>query len=136
MNWDTLTAAIAQEEGFRGRPYRDTVGKSTIGYGRNLDDNPLTMAEGRYLMIGPLEAVEQALDTSYPWWRSLSEARQHVLMHMGYQMGMAGLAGFRKMLAALKRGQYALAAEEMLDSEWAEQTPRRAERLAEQMRNG
>jgi lysozyme len=39
-------------------------------------------------------------------------------------------------LEALRTGDYADAADEMLDSAWARQTPARAQRLAQQMRTG
>ena len=38
MNWERLKNDIKRHEGFRSKPYKDTVGKTTIGYGRNLDD--------------------------------------------------------------------------------------------------
>ena len=37
-----LIQQLTRHEGFRGRPYTDTTGHLTIGYGRNLTDRPLT----------------------------------------------------------------------------------------------
>ena len=36
----------------------------------------------------------------------------------------------------MRHGDFELAAVAMLDSKWARQTPKRAKRLAEQMKNG
>jgi len=51
-------------------------------------------------------------------------------------MGAAGVSKFRKMFSALDKKDYDLAATEMLDSRWHRQTPKRALRLALQMRTG
>ena len=53
---------------------------------------------------------------------------------MCYQMGLAGVLRFRKMIQALNRNDYGKAADEALDSLWAEQTPNRAKRVAEWIR--
>jgi len=39
-------------------------------------------------------------------------------------------------LALIEEGKYTFAADNMLKSKWAEQTPARAKRLADQMRTG
>ena len=55
---------------------------------------------------------------------------------MAFQMGIAGLMGFRNTLATIERGDYQRAGDEMLMSKWATQTPNRAKRLSEQMKTG
>jgi lysozyme len=55
---------------------------------------------------------------------------------MAFNLGIAGLQRFTKFLAALEQKDYETAATEMLDSVWAEQVGRRAQRLAAQMRSG
>ncbi len=52
------------------------------------------------------------------------------------QMGPAGVAEFRRMLAALHVGDYELAAAEMLDSKWALEVGNRAQELAAMIRTG
>src|SRR5699024_12529627 len=70
------------------------------------------------------------------------EARQGVLLKMCFQMGIGsaahgtGLLGFKNTLAMIERGDYESAAQGMMNSVWAKQTPNRAKRLAEQMRTG
>lgn len=77
-----------------------------------------------------------ALRSRLPWYDSLDEARQGVLANMAFQMGVDGLLGFRNTLAMVERGEYAAAADGMMASKWAQQTPRRAARLSQQMRTG
>ncbi|MFQ5421037.1 MAG: hypothetical protein ACE5EY_11830, partial [Anaerolineae bacterium] len=57
-------------------------------------------------------------------------------INMAFNLGRTRLARFGKMWAAIHIGDYALAAEEMLDSRWARQVGERAHRLAEMMRDG
>ena len=54
---------------------------------------------------------------------------------MAYQMGVNGVMGFRKMLGAIVNGNYRLAAQEGMDSRWANQTPNRAKRLMDRLAN-
>ena len=51
-------------------------------------------------------------------------------------LGLRGLLGFKKTLAHVAAGEYKLAALEMLDSAWAEQTPARAKRMSRMMLTG
>ena len=59
---------------------------------------------------------------------------QDVLLSMSYQMGVTGVTRFKKMLAAMLLKDWTKAADEMLDSKWARQTPNRAKRLSEIVR--
>lgn len=123
------------DEGLRLTPYRDTRGVLTIGYGINLDQG-ITRVEAEMLLEGRVADRIGALTVTLPWFPTLAPARQRVLINMAYQLGVGGLLGFRHMLEALRRGDYELAADEMLDSDWARQTPARAQRLAQEMRAG
>jgi len=59
-----------------------------------------------------------------------------IVGNMMYQMGDQGVRGFTDMATALRKGDTTAAAKAMLDSEWAkEQTPGRAEELAQQMQS-
>lgn len=63
-------------------------------------------------------------------------ARQDILISMAYQMGVDGLSLFKGTLASIAAGDFNAAANGMLDSLWARQTPSRARRHAEVMRTG
>ena len=60
---------------------------------------------------------------------------QDALCEMAYQMGVAGLLGFKNTLALIKERKYTQAAENMLKSKWATQTPKRAREIANLVRN-
>ncbi len=69
--------------------------------------------------------------------RHLNETRAKVIICMIFQMGYAGVWGFKKMWAAILLDDWSLVSAEMLDSEWAEkETPERAKRLSNIMLSG
>ena len=59
---------------------------------------------------------------------------QGVVIEMAYQMGFTGFTKFKKAIANMKDKNWKAAAAEMLDSRWAKQTPNRANRLADIVR--
>lgn len=133
---EALEAELIRDEGLRLKPYRCTSNKLTIGVGRNLDDRGVTREEALYLLHSDIKAEEAALDKHLPWWRTLSDARQRVLLNMSFNLGIKRLLGFKNTLGMIERGQYVKAADGMLESLWARQVGSRAERLAERMRKG
>lgn len=128
---ESIYEMLIRHEGVKLKPYRDSVGKLTVGVGRNLEDTGITQQEAFDLMRNDVHRVRYALDKYLPWWTGQPESVRLVLQNMGFQMGRAGLLGFSKFLDALQRRDYAGAAKEMLQSTWAKQTPKRAEELAE-----
>lgn len=133
---DKLRADLIRDEGMVLKPYTDTVGKTTIGVGRNLTDVGLTEAEALMLLDHDIDAVMARLDNRLSWWRTLDEPRQRVLANMAFNMGVDGLLTFKGTLAFVQSGQYAAAASGMRHSLWATQVGRRAERLAKVMETG
>lgn len=117
-------------EGWRDRPYLDTQGNQTIGYGFNLNDPIVTKMMPSDVVMGhkPLEkaladeifnkrygiAVNDA--SSYvgqDLFNTLSEGQKNVLVDMAYNMGLPKLQGFGGMKKALLARDFARAAEEM-----------------------
>lgn len=136
MDTAKLRAQLQRHEGVRRFPYRDTVGKLTIGCGRNLDDVGISAGESDYLLTNDIDVRVLALAKRYPsWFPALDPVRQAVLVNMAF-MGLSRLAGFRKMLSAIGAKDYETAAAEMLSSKWATQVGARAAELAIQMRTG
>jgi lysozyme len=129
----TLLEQLERDEGFRQFPYADSVGVWTIGIGRNLESEGVSLEEGRYLAQNDINKRIAALRRDLPYFDGLSECRQGVLINMAFNLGMAGLFKFQKMLTAVGGGYYQQAAKEMLDSRWARQVGDRAKRLAEHM---
>ena len=134
MNLQQMKAELIRDEGLKLKPYRDTVAKLTIGVGRNLDDVGISEAEAAFLLESDIARTSKALDAALPWWTTLSEERQRVLLNMAFNMGIQGLLGFKNTLAAIQAGKFEDAANGMLASKWAGQVGNRAQRLAQMMR--
>ena len=129
-----LEQLLAADEGLRLMPYKCSAGVLSIRYGTALT---LTEEEALLLLLHRLEKVLDQCELRFPWWPRLSPARKQVIASMGYQMGMDGLMGFRKMLAAVERGDYDTAGKEMMDSKWARSdSPASAQRLRKMMVRG
>lgn len=138
-----LVADIERDEGFREHAYPDPLsgGKPfTVGFGFTGPDigpdTTITLEAARTELAKRLAAIIHALRTALPWFASLETERQSVLINMAYQLGVQGLLKFHATLAAVEAGKYVTASIDMLQSAWAHQTPKRAQRLALQMRSG
>jgi lysozyme len=116
--------------------YLDSRGYQTIGVGRLVDKRKgggITHEEAMYLLENDIRKREIELQTKLPWTNQLDYERWCVLVNMSFNMGVAGLLGFKKMLAAMKRGDWEDAAVEIMDSDYATELPKRAARMAKQM---
>lgn len=130
-----LQAELMRDEGVRLKPYKDTVGKTTIGVGRNLDDKGISRDEAVMLLANDIADAEGLLDRNLPWWTALDGVRQRVLVNMALNLG-GRLLGFKNTLAAIQRHDWQAAHDGMLDSLWARQVGQRAIRLAKMMLTG
>ncbi len=133
---DLLRGQLLVDEGLRLKPYIDTVGKTTIGIGRNLTDVGITSAEAYLLLDNDIGIVVRDLRATYRWFDALDDVRQVVVANMRFQLGAGGFAEFQHLHTALARRDYPVAAAEMLNSAWAKQVPDRAIRLAKAMESG
>lgn len=134
-----ITQQLRRDEGEVLHAYQDSLGYWTIGIGCLIDKRKgggITKEESEYLFLNRLRLKMAELDAMIPWWRTLDEPRQGVLLNMAYQMGVDGLLGFVNTLRLIRDGLYEAAADAMLKSKWYVQTPHRAERLSTQMRKG
>lgn len=129
-----LKALVRRHEGVRRLPYEDSVGKLTIGVGRNLTDRGLSDAEVEFLFTNDLAFAASDLATQ-DWARGHSAVRSAVLIDMCFNLGLPRLLQFARMISALRARDYERAAMEMLDSKWAHQVGSRAQRLASMMRS-
>jgi lysozyme len=146
---ELLAARLPRTEGRRAKPYKDTVGKWTVGVGHNVTDNGLPgYAVVELIEHGSLsdnsidrllgEDIDKALKDAgaIPVFKTLDPVRQSVLADMVFNMGLGSVLGFQNTLACIARADWENAAKNMLKSKWAEQVGNRAVELAELMRSG
>jgi lysozyme len=134
-----LIRQLKGDEGVITHAYPDHLGYLTIGVGRLIDERKgggLRPDEITYLLNNDVDDRIGALTKALPWFQDLDDARKGVLLNMSFQMGTDGLLQFRRTLDHIRLGKYIEAADAMLQSLWAKQTPERAQRLAKQMLTG
>jgi len=136
---DSLPSQLRRDEGVRRSAYQDHLGYWTIGVGRLIDERKgggLRDSEIGLLLANDIEDRVRTLTDALPWFAGLDPIRQAVLLNMAFQLGTAGLLAFTTTLTHVRAGRYIEASKAMLQSKWATQTPERAMRLADQMRDG
>ena len=84
MNLAQLKADLIADEGSRLKPYRDTVGKVSIGIGRNLTDVGISPDEEDLMYRNDVQRVMSELDRALPWWNTLPEPAARVLANMTF----------------------------------------------------
>ena len=125
---DQTLARLKNEEGFRADPYHDSRGVLTIGFGTNIGEG-ITRREAEFLLRERLEATYETLFKELPWLSAAPELQQSAILDMGYQLGAHGVLEFHMMLGALRAGDCPAAKRAALNSDWARETPERAERV-------
>ena len=143
-----LYERLRGHEGLRLTVYDDATGLPiqqgttvrgfpTIGYGALLcEPGGITPAEAETLLRNRVELAVAGVRGLVPNMRAANDARFDVLVEMAFQMGVRGLAKFTNTLKAVREKRWDDAADGMLASRWAQQTPRRAQELAKVMRTG
>ncbi|QDM01571.1 glycoside hydrolase family protein [Aliarcobacter butzleri] len=147
----------AQSEGFSKTVYKCPAGFDTIGYGRNIQANPLNQDELKSIgattstsktsyqvseeiaktwLKKELERVKNALSKELLFFDKLDDVRQAILIDMAYNMGIKGLLSFKNTLKLISDGKYVEASINMEQSNWYKQVKTRAKKLCEAMKTG
>lgn len=130
-----LKNMLIREEGFSQFPYNDTKGILTIGIGRNLETNGISMGEALFMLDNDINSAIAFLNNQFSFFNKLDAIRQIVLVDMAFNLKNK-LLGFVNTLQAIERGDYKTAASEMLNSDWSKQVGNRAIRLSKMMESG
>lgn len=137
--WElNLRKQLERHEGRVAHAYQDHLGFWTIGIGRLIDarrGGGLSNDEIDNLFTNDLNRTKHQLRRNLPWFDDAPDNVKQALCNMAFQLGVRGLLGFRRMLAAVAARDYETAHREALDSKWAEQTPERAREVAAMLRH-
>ena len=136
FDMDKMIEQLVDHEGLELHPYEDSLGILTIGVGRNLEERGISEDEAFYLLGNDIEIIWDELIKQHPIVGELDDQRQMILIDMAFNMGVPRLGKFKKMWAAIEDGDMIEASKQALDSRWADQVGRRAERLAERLTSG
>ena len=131
---DGLIDRLKISEGFRDRVYKDTLGIDTIGFGFAIKDLVLSEEISEQILREKVEFLITAMNGKFDWFKEMPPEVQSVCLEMAYQLGVYGFSKFKKTIHHMKEKEFKHAADEMLDSRWAKQTPNRANMLAQIVR--
>jgi len=134
MNAKRLRNTLIRHEGLKLLPYKCTAGKLTLGVGRNIEDRGISKETAMQMLDEDIELCLNELMERLNYFENLPTEVQETLVNLCFNMGISRLMKFQLMLGAIQAGQYELAAKELLDSRYARQVGKRAEELADILR--
>lgn len=127
-------ARLKDDEELRLKPYHDKAGVM-IGYSRNLSTDGISAGEAAVMLDNDLARITDEL-LRFSWFGHLDRVRQDAIENLAYDLGVAGLLTFHRMLAALVASDWDSAADECLVSRAARLKPGRYRRIAAAIRTG
>lgn len=133
---EIAAAQLRIDEGSRLRLYPDQFGNETIGIGRNLKAVGISEDEQELMFANDLNHAVVAASTIFSNFSALTDNRKAALVNMAFNLGQERLEEFHTLIALVTSEAWGAAADDMLKTAWATQVGARAERLADQMRNG
>ena len=141
QEYTELKNRIKEHEGYRNTVYSDSLGFATIGYGHLVLENDPYVEGVDYSR----DLLDQEFDKDFAnavvgaerilGNHDMNFKAKCVIIEMVFQLGMTGVSKFVNCLKAIKKEDWDTAADEMLDSKWAKQTPERANELSSIIRS-
>jgi hypothetical protein len=119
LDFEKACVQLKRDEGFKPKPYKDSEGVLTIGYGFNLESDGLTEQESSLVLHVRAWNRYVELLTAVPWVHKLDDARQGVLLNMAYNLGVraSGCKFHIDVGGRRSKAPTTLAADEMLQLE-------------------
>ncbi len=133
---EKLLKSIKINEGFEPRVYKDTLGIDTIGYGFAIKDLYIDEDIAEQILEKKVNKLLKEVDSRFDWFKFMPDGIKEVVVEMCYQLGVNGFSKFKKTIKLLSNRNFAKASTEMLDSLWAKQTPNRALKLSNIVKEG
>lgn len=130
-----VQAWIKKHEKLKLSLYKDTVDKTTIGWGRNIQDNGISVDEAELMFQNDLKQCLSDLK-KYDWYNNSPQHIKDCLLDMCFNLGIDRLLTFKNMLKYIEEKNYTQAAIQALNSKWAKQVKTRAIDVATVMRQG
>ena len=139
MNIEALREQLKIDEGVKYEIYKDHLGYPTFGIGHLITENDPEHGEpdGKEISedrVNEVFATDVAKFVSeskilFPDLDELPDVAQQVIVNMAFNMGRPRLSKFKNFIAGVNDRDWTRAAEEMMDSRWANQVGDRATRL-------
>ena len=144
MNLRKLRAQLAIDEGIKYEVYNDHLGYATFGighlviksdpeYGQEIG-TPVNESRVIKAFEGDCDGVLRDCNILYEDFGDLPEEAQQIIANMMFNMGRTRLSKFKGMKRGVDSRNWNDAADEMIDSAWYLQVPKRAKRLMRRIR--
>lgn len=145
-----ITKRLEFHEGRRPEAYYCSGGFLTQGIGHNLEANPLTKeqkskikdlkcwsnAEIDMILADDIKQCLILISQIIKGFEDFDDERQYAVLDISFQLGVIGVSKFKNMLSAMRDKDWERASKECLNSKYAKQTPKRANRIAHLIKTG
>ena len=139
MNIEALREQLKVDEGVKYEIYKDHLGYPTFGIGHLItEDDPehgepdgTEISEDRVNEVFESDVAKFVSEAKilFSDLDELPDVAQQVIVNMAFNMGRPRLSKFKNFIAGVHDNDWVRAAEEMMDSRWADQVGARATRL-------
>ena len=133
---NVMAQMLSRHENRKLFPYTDTVGKLTIGVGRNLTDRGISESECAFMLDNDINDAITECVKHIPGFATMSDQRKYAFVDIMFNLGWPHLSAFKKTLDAVSKQDWGRAADELESSLWDKQVGARADELEEMIRHG
>jgi lysozyme len=133
---DNLKQQLTNHEGFRAKPYKCPAGKLTIGVGRNIEDNGISVEEAEFMLENDIKRCIEELRDIFKDFDTFGENQKMALIDFIFNIGKTTFLKFRKTISAIKKQDWEEASKEMINSLWYKQVRNRGKFITEQIKKG
>jgi len=144
MNITQLREQLKIDEGVKYEIYKDHLGYDTFGIGHLVVKEDAEfgqpvgtkVSEDRVNEVFEKDVQKMIKEAKilFPNFDSLPEEAQQVIVNMTFNMGRPRLSNFKKFIAYINESKWEEASKEMLNSAWAKQVGKRAQRLSDRIK--
>ena len=141
---DRLREELKTDEGCKYEIYLDHLGLPTFGIGHLVIESDPEYQKEVGTMVDEIrvnEVFEQDIQVTmndckkvYDDWDSMDETVKLICCNMMFNLGYPRYCKFKKMIQAIKDGDWLEAGNQMQDSRWYKQVTNRADRLISRMK--
>ena len=143
MNIEQLRDTLKIDEGCVNSVYLDHLNLKTVGIGHLLTEwdeeydkpvgTPVSEERVNELFDKDVQVTIEECEQLFGNFNDLPEEVQQILANMMFNLGRPRLSKFRKLCKAVAERNWEECANQMYDSKWRTQVPKRAERLISRM---